>query len=90
MKKTHKIISFAIILINATFPVFLLFLVYIHICKYEGGYGTMEELLEMITWSQLGIHDKPVSSIASPLQSLATNYYACTSCKVKGFVKIFI
>ncbi|KAH9302006.1 hypothetical protein KI387_013589, partial [Taxus chinensis] len=24
------------------------------------GYGTMEELLEMITWSQLGIHDKPV------------------------------
>jgi predicted Rossmann-fold nucleotide-binding protein len=50
----------------------------------------MEELLEMITWSQLGIHDKPVSSIASPLQSSATNYYACTSCKVKGFVKIFI
>ena len=26
----------------------------------EGGYGTMEELLEMITWSQLGIHDKPI------------------------------
>ncbi|KAF6163247.1 hypothetical protein GIB67_025111, partial [Kingdonia uniflora] len=25
-----------------------------------GGYGTMEETLEMITWSQLGIHDKPV------------------------------
>ncbi|MQM08414.1 hypothetical protein Taro_041263 [Colocasia esculenta] len=25
-----------------------------------GGYGTMEELLEMITWSQLGIHTKPV------------------------------
>ncbi|KAL5543535.1 hypothetical protein UlMin_007319 [Ulmus minor] len=25
-----------------------------------GGYGTMEELLEIITWSQLGIHDKPV------------------------------
>lgn len=25
-----------------------------------GGYGTMEELLEMITWSQLGIHRKPV------------------------------
>lgn len=30
-----------------------------------GGYGTMEELLEMITWSQLGIHDKPV--ICPPL-----------------------
>ncbi|RLM97707.1 lysine decarboxylase-like protein [Panicum miliaceum] len=26
----------------------------------SGGYGTMEELLEMITWCQLGIHDKPV------------------------------
>lgn len=25
-----------------------------------GGYGTMEELLEIISWSQLGIHDKPV------------------------------
>ncbi|KAH7653791.1 Cytokinin riboside 5'-monophosphate phosphoribohydrolase LOG protein [Dioscorea alata] len=25
-----------------------------------GGYGTMEELLEMITWYQLGIHEKPV------------------------------
>ncbi|KAI5681099.1 hypothetical protein M9H77_02326 [Catharanthus roseus] len=25
-----------------------------------GGYGTMEELLEIITWAQLGIHEKPV------------------------------
>ncbi|KAG2686694.1 hypothetical protein I3843_09G019000 [Carya illinoinensis] len=25
-----------------------------------GGYGTMEELLEVITWAQLGIHRKPV------------------------------
>ncbi|CAL9049052.1 cytokinin riboside 5'-monophosphate phosphoribohydrolase LOG8-like isoform X2 [Musa acuminata AAA Group] len=25
-----------------------------------GGYGTMEEVMEMTTWSQLGIHDKPV------------------------------
>ncbi|OAY79059.1 putative cytokinin riboside 5'-monophosphate phosphoribohydrolase LOGL1 [Ananas comosus] len=25
-----------------------------------GGFGTMEEVLEMITWSQLGIHEKPV------------------------------
>ncbi|KAJ0978040.1 hypothetical protein J5N97_013514, partial [Dioscorea zingiberensis] len=24
-----------------------------------GGYGTMEERLEIITWSQLGIHEKP-------------------------------
>uniref|UniRef100_A0A7N0V2A0 Cytokinin riboside 5'-monophosphate phosphoribohydrolase n=1 Tax=Kalanchoe fedtschenkoi TaxID=63787 RepID=A0A7N0V2A0_KALFE len=26
-----------------------------------GGYGTMEETLEMITWAQLGIHKKPVT-----------------------------
>ncbi|XP_071703307.1 probable cytokinin riboside 5'-monophosphate phosphoribohydrolase LOGL10 [Rutidosis leptorrhynchoides] len=25
-----------------------------------GGYGTLEELLEVITWAQLGIHQKPV------------------------------
>ncbi|KAJ8762117.1 hypothetical protein K2173_007267 [Erythroxylum novogranatense] len=25
-----------------------------------GGYGTLEELLEVITWAQLRIHDKPV------------------------------
>ncbi|KAG6745104.1 hypothetical protein POTOM_051748 [Populus tomentosa] len=28
-----------------------------------GGYGTLEELLEVITWAQLGIHDKPVISM---------------------------
>jgi uncharacterized protein (TIGR00730 family) len=25
-----------------------------------GGYGTLEELLEAVTWAQLGLHDKPV------------------------------
>ncbi|WP_340198437.1 TIGR00730 family Rossman fold protein [Ascidiimonas sp. W6] len=25
-----------------------------------GGYGTLEELFEMITWGQLGLHTKPV------------------------------
>ncbi|CAL9194472.1 cytokinin riboside 5'-monophosphate phosphoribohydrolase LOG7-like isoform X2 [Musa acuminata AAA Group] len=25
-----------------------------------GGYGTLEELLEVVTWAQLGIHKKPV------------------------------
>ena len=25
-----------------------------------GGYGTYEELFEVITWSQLGIHQKPI------------------------------
>ncbi|KAA3490541.1 cytokinin riboside 5'-monophosphate phosphoribohydrolase LOG8-like [Gossypium australe] len=28
--------------------------------RKESGYGTMEELLEMITWSHLGIHKKTV------------------------------
>ncbi|XVE93919.1 hypothetical protein REPUB_Repub01dG0235700 [Reevesia pubescens] len=28
--------------------------------KEVGIYGTLEELLEVITWAQLGIHDKPV------------------------------
>jgi predicted Rossmann-fold nucleotide-binding protein len=42
----------------------------------SGGYGTMEELLEMITWSQLGIHDKPVSTLLMTIgrQAYTTNY----------------
>ncbi len=26
----------------------------------SGGYGTMEELMEMVTWNQLGLHDRGV------------------------------
>ncbi|CAK4033762.1 LOG family [Lecanosticta acicola] len=26
----------------------------------SGGYGTLEELMEIVTWNQRGIHDKPV------------------------------
>lgn len=33
------------------------------ILPFAGGYGTLEELLEVITWAQLGIHEKPVISI---------------------------
>ena len=25
-----------------------------------GGYGTLEEIIEMITWQQLGFHTKPI------------------------------
>ena len=28
-----------------------------------GGYGTLEELCEMITWTQLAIHDKPCIAV---------------------------
>ena len=47
---------------------FLLILIYSSVISmgfspwsFSGGYGTLEELLEVITWAQLGIHDKPVS-----------------------------
>ncbi|KAL3628157.1 Cytokinin riboside 5'-monophosphate phosphoribohydrolase log7 [Castilleja foliolosa] len=33
-----------------------------------GGYGTLEELLEVITWAQLGIHRKPMNGAWSELE----------------------
>lgn len=40
---------------------------------YVGGYGTLEELLEVITWAQLGIHDKPVIILPPFLFALYIN-----------------
>ncbi|CAI0418427.1 unnamed protein product [Linum tenue] len=31
-----------------------------------GGYGTLEELFEVISWAQLGVHVKPVNSLFIP------------------------
>jgi uncharacterized protein (TIGR00730 family) len=51
-----------------------------------GGYGTFEELLEMITWAQLGIHRKPVgllnvASYYDPLVQFVDHAIA------EGFIK---
>ncbi|RVX03322.1 Cytokinin riboside 5'-monophosphate phosphoribohydrolase LOG3 [Vitis vinifera] len=41
-----------------------------YIKKVFTWYGTLEELLEVITWAQLGIHDKPVKNTTSPSRFL--------------------
>ena len=37
-----------------------------HMIRWVSGYGpykNLQELLEVVTWSQLGIHDKPVKQL---------------------------
>ncbi len=51
-----------------------------------GGFGTLEEVLEMITWAQLGLHKKPVALLNvngfyDPLKSLLNTMVE------KGFLK---
>lgn len=43
--------------------------------KMLGGYGTLEELLEVITWAQLGIHKKPVKTHSQLAMILLTRNY---------------
>ena len=50
-----------------------------------GGYGTMEEFCEILTWRQLGIHDKPIGLLntAGFYDSLVALFDEMTG---KGFV----
>ena len=52
-----------------------------------GGFGTLEELFEIITWSQLGLHQKPIGLLNSNgfYNDLITMLEKMT---VKGFLKI--
>jgi uncharacterized protein (TIGR00730 family) len=51
-----------------------------------GGYGTMEEFFEMLTWAQLGLHRKPVGLLntAGFYDPLITLIQSMTD---KGFLK---
>lgn len=48
------------------------------IIAMPGGYGTLEEFFEMLTWAQLGLHQKPVALLNidgfyNPLLQMADN-----------------
>ncbi len=56
------------------------------IIALPGGWGTMEELFEMLTWAQLGLHGKPVGLLNingyyDPLISL------CDTMVAEGFLQ---
>jgi len=45
-----------------------------------GGYGTLEELFEMLTWAQLGLHKKPIAILNT------NGYYNCLNVLTQGMV----
>jgi uncharacterized protein (TIGR00730 family) len=51
-----------------------------------GGFGTLEELFEMLTWAQLGLHQKPIGilNIDGFYDSLITLIHSMVE---KGFLK---
>ncbi|MFH6943522.1 TIGR00730 family Rossman fold protein [Flavobacterium aquidurense] len=51
-----------------------------------GGFGTLEELFEMITWAQLGLHKKPIAVLN--INGFYDSLIALTQTMVeKGFLK---
>ncbi len=57
------------------------------IIALPGGFGTLEELFEMLTWSQLGLHKKPIAllNIDGYYNPLIELIHTMVS---KGFLKV--
>jgi uncharacterized protein (TIGR00730 family) len=51
-----------------------------------GGYGTLEELFEVVTWAQLGLHKKPVGML-NPAGYFDGLLGCIDSAVVEGFIK---
>lgn len=56
------------------------------IITLPGGFGTMEEMFEMLTWAQLGLHTKPIGILNT--QGYYNGLQALTNTMVsQGFLK---